>query len=304
MAMTSKPPRGGRAERPRAYSGAGPRGEGHRVRAPFVRIAPRLASGTAAGLFSLPLAWMLVASLCPPGLPPSRGIEWIPEVLAWENYARIFNLLPLGGYVFNSVLVSAIAVPGSLAIASWAGFAIARLGRPSRISLILASIGLMLVPVTALWLTRLLTFKWLGWFDSHLALVAPALMGTNPLFVLLYYRAFRRLPADLIDMARLEGATAFTAWRLIGMPLVRSTTVAAGLLTFVFYWSDFINPLLYLKSQALYTLPVGLQQLQQLDQTNWPLHMAGAVVFTVPALAVFSVAQRFFWGEEETKEDG
>lgn len=240
---------------------------------------------------------MLLASLRAPGLPPPRGIEWIPGSLAWENYARIFDLLPLGGYVLNSVLVCAVAVPSSLVIASWAGFAIARLNRPSRTFLVMASIGLMLVPVTALWLTRLLTFKWLGWFNSHLALVAPALMGTNPLFVLLYYRAFRRLPADLIEMARLEGATAFTAWRLIGMPLVRSTTVAAGLLTFAIYWSDFISPLLYLKSQALYTLPVGLQQLQQLDQTNWPLLMAGAVVFTLPALVVFSIAHRLLWGD-------
>lgn len=72
------------------------------------------------------------------------------------------------------------------------------------------------------------------------------------------------------------------------------TTVAVGVLAFLFYWSDFINPLMYLRSQEFYTLPVGLQQLQQLDKTNWPLLMAGAVLMAGPAVVMFLFVQRYF----------
>ena len=79
------------------------------------------------------------------------------------------------------------------------------------------------------------------------------------------------------------------------MPSARPATAAVGLLAFVQYWSDFINPLMYLTSDARYTLALGLRVLQQMDTTNWPLLMAGAVVMTAPVLLVFLVAQRAFW---------
>jgi multiple sugar transport system permease protein len=72
------------------------------------------------------------------------------------------------------------------------------------------------------------------------------------------------------------------------------TVVAVALLAFLLYWSDFLSPLLYLRSQGGYTLPVGLRQLQALDQTNWPLLMAGSVLLTAPAVLVFAVVQRWF----------
>ena len=81
------------------------------------------------------------------------------------------------------------------------------------------------------------------------------------------------------------------------MPLARPTTVAVAVLAFMFYWSDFVGPLLYLKSESRYTLPVGLQILQQMDKTNWPLLMAAAVIMTAPVVVLFLVVQRHFWPE-------
>jgi len=76
--------------------------------------------------------------------------------------------------------------------------------------------------------------------------------------------------------------------------------MAVGLLAFFFYWNDFINPLLYLRSQTLYTLPIGLLQLQEMDKSNWSLLMAASAVMTVPALAVFATLQRtLLWWEME-----
>jgi multiple sugar transport system permease protein len=98
-------------------------------------------------------------------------------------------------------------------------------------------------------------------------------------------------------MAHLDGAGPFATWRRIGLPLARPATVAVAVLTFILYWSDFISPLLYLRSQDLYTLPLGLRQLQQLDRGDWPILMAGAVLLTVPAVLFFLLVQRRFLGE-------
>ncbi|MGH2525089.1 MAG: carbohydrate ABC transporter permease, partial [Anaerolineales bacterium] len=250
-----------------------------------------------AGLFCLPLVWMVSASLRQPGLPPPRTVEWIPNPLAWGNYQRIFEMLPLGRYLLNSVIVGGLAVPLTLVTASWAGFAMAQLGARARLRLTALSIGLLMIPATALWLTRYVWFSRLGLVNNYAALLAPALMGSSPLFVLLFYWAFRRLPVELFESAWLDGAHALTIWARIALPLTHRTSVVVGVFTFALYWSDFITPLLYLKSPSLYTLPVGLQQLQQLDPTNWPLLMAASVVITAPVVLLFWGVQHYFLSE-------
>jgi multiple sugar transport system permease protein len=268
------------------------------------RLALQVLSAGLAVLFGLPLAWMLSASLRQPGLPPPRLFEWLPDPLVWSNYAAIFDLLPLARYAVNSVIVAGLAVPLTLVTASWAGFAMAQLPGRERRRLAVFSVALLMVPITALWLTRYLFFSWLRLTDSYGALLAPALMGTSPLFVLLFYWAFRRVPEELYEAARLEGAGVLTIWRRLALPLARPTLVAVGVLTFLVYWSDFINPMLYLKTQALYTLPLGVQQLRQLDRSNWPLLMAAAVVMTGPAVLLFLAVQRYFLGEDGLAEGG
>jgi multiple sugar transport system permease protein len=253
-----------------------------------------LVSITVAAVFLVPLLWVISASLRQPGLAPPRGIEWIPDPVSLEAYQRLTELLPFGRYLLNSLLVVAVTIPVTLLVASWAGFAIAQLRDGHRRRLAALAVGLLLVPVTALWLTRYLVFRQLGILDSLLALIAPAFMGSSPLFVLLFYWAFRRLPAELTDTARLEGAGPFTVWRRVALPLALPTVVVVALLTFLLYWSDFLGPQLYLRSQELYTLPVGLRQLQTLDRTNWPVLMAGSVLLAAPAVIVFAVVQRWF----------
>lgn len=257
-------------------------------------FAHHVLSVAVAALFLVPLVWVVSASLRAPGLPPPRGIEWLPDPVSFEGYEQLTAMLPFGRYLLNSLVVVAAAVPITLLVASWAGFAIARLGDTYRRRLVVLSVALLLVPATALWLTRYLVYRQLGILDSLAALVAPALMGSSPLFVLLFYWAFRRLPAELYDSARLDGAGPFTTWRRVAVPLALPTIVAVALLTFLLYWSDFLGPQLYLRSQELYTLPVGLRQLQTLDRTNWPMLMAGSVVLAVPAVLVFGVVQRWF----------
>jgi multiple sugar transport system permease protein len=250
----------------------------------------------------LPLLWMLAASLRQTGTPLPRTLDIFPWPPAWENYARIFQIVPLGRYLLNSIFVVVVAVPLTLLTASWAGFGMSQLPRRARTRLLVLSILLQMMPITALWLTRFLLFSWIGLTNSHLALIAPALMGASPLFVLLFYWSFRRVPLAQYESARLDGASPLTTWRRIGLPQVRPALLAVALLAFLLFWNDFINPLLYLKSTRLYTLPVGLMQLQELDRSNWPLLMAASALVTLPPVGVFLWLQRALLGESAHAE--
>src|SRR5579859_4085616 len=266
------------------------------------QLAQHAASLAVAFVFLLPLAWMLSTSLRQPGLPPARVVEWLPNPLAWSNYQRIFEILPLANDTLNSLMVAVAAVIVTLVSASWAGLGMALAGPRWRRRWVALAIGLLLVPVGAVWLPRFVLFTWLRLTNTYGALLAPALMGSSPLFVLLFFWSYRRVPAEVFESARLDGASPLAIWRCVALPLSVPTGVAVAMLTFWLYWSDFINPLLYLKSQSLYTLPIGVRQLQQLNRTNWPLLMAAAVVATLPAVLVFLVAQRFLLNEGRSTE--
>lgn len=249
--------------------------------------------------FVVPGIWVLAASLRRPGSPPPRTVEWLPDPIAWSNYALIFDLVPLGRYLGNSLLIAVVAVPLTVVVASWAAFAMAQLPPRQRYALLALAVGLRMVPLPALWLPRFLVLSELRLIDSFAALLAPAWMGSSPFFVLIYFWGFRRMPPALVEAARLDGLGPLAIWARVAMPLARPATVAVSVLTFVQYWSDFLSPLLYLKSESRYTLAVGLRVLQQLDATNWPLLMAGAVIMMLPVLLLFVVVQRAFWVGEK-----
>jgi multiple sugar transport system permease protein len=260
-----------------------------------------LFSLAAAGLFLLPLLWMVAASLRPAGLPPPRGLEWLSSPGTFANYLRIFEILPFGRYLFNSVSISLLGVLLTLITASWAGLGMSLLGKRARLRLLVLSLMLQIVPITAVWLTRFLLFAWLGLTNSRASLLAPALMGSSPLFVLLFYWTFRRVDRAVFETAQLDGANLLQIWWHVALPLARPALMGVGMLSFLYYWNDFINPLLYLRSQSLFTLPIGLLQLQEMDRTNWPLLMAAATMMTMPAVIVFAVLQRaLLWWDSES----
>ncbi len=243
----------------------------------------------------LPLLWMFSTSLRATTLPPAVRFEWIPAVLSWENYPTIFQNFALGRWLGNSLLVILVAVPLTVLTGSLAGFALATLPARARTALVAVSVAALLVPTMALWLPRFLIYKTIGILDTPLALIAPAIMGTSPLYVLLFAWAFARVPPATFEQARLDGAGSWRVWWSIGLPQVWPAIGAVTVLATVFYWSDYLSPLLYINNQAYYTLPVGIQALQQSNPTGWPLLMAGSLVLTLPVLGIFLIAQRFFF---------
>jgi multiple sugar transport system permease protein len=251
-----------------------------------------LAAAAAATLFVLPLIVMLAGSLREPGLPPPRT----PELLSWppsvEGYAQGTDLIDLGRLSANSIVVAMMAVALTVLVASSGGFALARLPvRPAR-WLVGASLAALMVPLTALLVGRFTIFAGLQLTDTFVPLVAPGLIATSPLYLLVFYWSFRRLPAELFEAARLEGATPIVTWWRVGMPQVWPVTVAVASLAFVISWGDFLAPLIYLFDARLYTLPLGMRALAQLDPTQAPILLAAAVIATVPVVVAFLVGQR------------
>lgn len=263
------------------------------------RVAHYVLTVTVAALFVLPLVWLVGASLREVGLPPPRTLELIPLQPTFDNYLRVFNEpgLPMLSYLANSLKVVAVAVPLTVITASWAGFAMSQIAPRLRAWIIWASLAALLVPVTALWITRFMIYKWIGVLDTLWALILPAFMGTSPFYVLLFYWAFTRLPQELFEAARIEGASAWRVWATVAMPLARPAIVTVAVLSVVLYWSNYLDPLLYVNNQENYTLPVGIQSLHQMHPTLFPLLMAGAVVITLPVVLIFLFAQRYFLQE-------
>ena len=247
--------------------------------------------------FLLPLGFMVTGSLRRPGEPPPRTPELAPRGPSLESYRQAFDLVDLARYTLNSLFVAALVVPLSILVASWAGFAMTRLPERHARALVASSLVALMVPLTALLVPRFTIFRALGLTDSYWPLIASALLGFSPFYVLLFYWSFRRLPGELLEAARLEGLSPLRTWRRVAMPLVRPVTTAVALLAFVFSWGNFLEPLVYVFDERLFTLPLGLRSLAQLDRTNFPLLLAGSVVATLPVLVAFLYLQRFFLHE-------
>ena len=261
---------------------------------PRALVRRHLLAALVAALFLLPLLVMLSGSLRPAGLPPPQGVEVVPPAPTLDSYHRLAELVPLWTWLRNSTVVVAMAVPITVLVASWAAFGMRLLSRRRRRAAVLVTLAVLLVPVTAVWTTRFEVFEAANLVDTYGPLVAPAFAATTPFYVLVYLWSFTGIPDTQLEAGRLEGASSWQLWRTVAMPQAKLATLAVAVLAFTVHWANFIDALLYIDSESLYTLPLGLRLLQLLNPTDFPLLMAGAVIATVPPVAVFLLAQHLF----------
>ena len=215
-----------------------------------------------------------------------------------ESYRLAFEWVPLGRALLNSLLVLALALPLTLAVASAAGLGLALLG-PRRQAVALTALLLVAsIPLTAIWIPRFVLFEALGWSGTYAPLVAPGLAGGSALYVLLFFLAARRIPAELFEAARLEGLGAVALWWRVALPLTRPTAFAVGVLAGVQIWGNFVEAVLYLNAERSLTAPLMLHSLELLGSTQWPVLMAGAAVVTAPVVVALLALQRFLAAPE------
>lgn len=245
----------------------------------------------AALLLLAPLLWTLPVSLHAPGLPlRAGGLAW-PEAPTLAAYARVFAWVPMLSGLINSLLYTVAGVVLSVLMASLTGFGIARLDARRLGLAVVVLVMAASIPLTAIWVPRFVLFESLGLGRSGWPLLAPALYGASPLFVLLYTMAFRRLGPEPFEAASLEGIGPLTQWWRYALPQVRATSVAVATLAAMQFWGAFLEPLLYLEAEQALTAPLLLHALDLLGPTQWTVLMAGAALLAAPVLLVFVAAQ-------------
>ncbi|GAA1626524.1 carbohydrate ABC transporter permease [Catellatospora bangladeshensis] len=245
-------------------------------------------------IFLSPLLLLLTGSLREPGQPPVIAPPLIPDSVGTAAYDQAIHEGDLVRAAANSMIVAAVGVPLSLLVASLAGFALTQLPRRVTATVIALSMLAMTVPATALLLPRFVLFRTLHLTDTLVPLIAPALIATSPLYPVIYYLAFRAIPADSYDLCRLADLTPMQTWRRMALPQVRPVTAGLAALTFVLTWSNVLDPMVYLYDRAVFTLPLALRALAAMDPHNQPVFLAAAVLTTLPALLVIGVAQHRF----------
>jgi multiple sugar transport system permease protein len=235
-------------------------------------------------VFLIPVLAMVLASFRAVGLPPPRTIELVPQGASLEAYGLVFDLVPFGRYAVNSLIVSAVAVPLAIVVASWAGYAAARLPRThARVVVAIA--------VAALLVGRFWLFRAVGATDGLLPLIAPALLGITPVSALVFAWAFRRIPDEMFDAAAELGATPLGTWWRIGLPLVRPVVAMMAAISFAIVWGNVVDPLVYVTDERWFTVPLGLRALASVPQPQQPVMLAASVMATIPVIAAFALAQ-------------
>lgn len=243
-------------------------------------------------LMLLPAAVLLLGALQPADAPTPQGLELLPLPPSGGALARAFELQPLGAQLARSALVAAIAVPLSVLFASWAAFALLLAPPRRRRAGLAVVLALLCVPPVALWVPRFVLFEQLGLVDTYVPLVAPALLGTTPLAILLLHWSFRRIPRELLDAAALEGLGPLGTWWRVAEPLSRPTAYAVAALVLVAHWGDLTNALLYLLDPALWTLPLGVRSVAAGQLGSGPVSLAAGLVAALPPLVVVTVLAR------------
>lgn len=251
-----------------------------------------VAAAGVSAVFVAPLVLVLLGSLRRPGLPPPDGLELWPQPFWAENFADVWTLVPLARQLGNSLLVIGVAVPVTVLVASWAGFALVAGGRRVRAVVLVGSLVALAVPASALWVPRVVLFERLGLTDLTIAPAATALLGTSPFLVLLLALATYRVPRTLLEAAAVEGLSGWRTWRTVVVPLTRPALVAVAVLAFVAHWSNLVEPLLLLADEGRWPVALGLRTLAAYEPTFYPLLLAASVLAVLPPLVAFALAQR------------
>lgn len=240
----------------------------------------------------VPLYWMFATSLTPSALTVKFPPELVPTEPTLRNYRDVLAQPNFMRWVLNSLVQAVSVTLVTVATASMAGYALAKLpfrGAKPLFWLLMLS---MMLPFEAILVPLFLVVTRLGLVDSYLGLILPLLV--SPFSIFLMKQFIGTLPTELLDAARVDGAgEARIFWEVV-LPLVRPGLAFLGIITFVAQWNSFVWPLVVTRSSSMRTLQVGLVLVREQEPLFYGLHMAAAVLAAVPVIVVFFAFQRYF----------
>jgi multiple sugar transport system permease protein len=243
------------------------------------------------GLFMLvPFVWMVLTSL----KTDSEAFAVPPRLLTtpqWHNWIDAWGIAPFGRFFFNSAVVATCVTLGSLLLNSLAAYGFAKYDFRGRNVLFLLLLGTLMIPYQVTMIPSFLLLKQLAWLDSYPGLVVPGLASAFGIFFL--RQAMLTIPDDYLDAARLDGASEYSIYARVVLPLAKPAMATLAVFTFLGSWNDFLGPLIVVKSDEMRTLPLAISALSAGHYVmSWPLLMAGASFVVIPVLIVYLLAQR------------
>jgi sn-glycerol 3-phosphate transport system permease protein len=240
-----------------------------------------------------PLIILFSASLKLPGDLFEYPPRVLPKTFTLENFTGALEKAPLARYLLNTAIVAVSITTGQLITASLAGFAFARMKFPGRNLLFFAVIATYMVPWELTLIPNYLTISRFGLIDNYGGLILPFLAGAFGIFLL--RQAFRTIPEDYFDAAKLDGASALQQLRHVAVPLALPSIGALALLQFLSAWNQYLWPLLVTNSTTVRTAQIGLRYfLVDQEGSNYGFVAAGAILVLAPTLIAFIVLQRAF----------
>lgn len=241
-------------------------------------------------LVAFPLLWMVSASFMRSGEANAAPPPLLPASPTLEQYRELFLHLSLGRYFLNSLMLATAVTLCSLACNGLAGYAFAKLRFRGREPLFAALLSTLAVPAQVAMLPLFLLLRSLGLVNTLWGVVLPGSASVFGIFLVRQYA--RAIPDELLDAARVDGASELRLWWSVVLPACRPILVTLALFTFMATWNDFLWPLIVFTRETHFTLPVALANLSGEHVQDTELMMAGAVLSVVPVLVLFLALQK------------
>jgi putative chitobiose transport system permease protein len=241
-----------------------------------------------------PFLWMLLSSLKGP-LDPIASVppQLIPAHPTLDNYTRVLASLPILTFFQNSIVVAILVTGLNVLVSAMAAYPLAKMRFRGREAIFYLLLATLIVPAQLTYIPSfILAVNVFHYYDSLPSVILPGLASAFNIFLM--RQAFRGVPNDLIDAARVDGAGEWRVWWQILLPIVRPSMPADAIFTFVTSWNDFLWPSLMLHTRDGMTLPVGLAALQGFFSSDFRAIAAGVTMTVIPILLFFIVVQRWF----------
>lgn len=243
-----------------------------------------------------PLLWVITSSLKDNVDIITDTTLW-PEQATWEHFANAFDGLagiPLWRFFWNSFLISALSVVGTVASSAITAYALARLRFPGRTVMLGVVIATLLLPGQVMLIPQYLIFSELDLTNTYIPLVIGKFLALDAFFVFLFMQFLRGIPRELDQAATIDGAGHFRVFFSILLPLLRPAVVTTSIFTFIWSWNDFMGPLIYIYEMEKFPLPRLLQAYSNSEGvSNWGGMMAMTLLSLVPVVLFFLVFQKF-----------
>lgn len=262
-----------------------------------LRDLPLWALGTAfAFVWAMPFFWMISTSFKRPEHVMTEHIEWIPRVVTFDNYVKVFEF-PIMRWAFNSLVQATVSTTLCVFFGAMAGYALARMRFPGNGLLFALFVASLMIPAEVTVVPLLLAIINIGWASTYQALILPTI--ANVFSVYIFRQFFLTFPTELEEAARMDGAGPFRTFWLIALPMARAPAIAAAVVIFTLNWNNFLWPLLVTFKDSMKTLPVGIAQFAPVVGSHTQLEgfsvsMAAVTVLSIPSVLLFFVLQRYF----------